>query len=160
MSNKELSGDGFHPFFFKPRDGYLQHILLHDGNYVIPRKDGTLLVGSTLEEVGFNKGPTKQAHQYLRHELESFLPELNDMQFIDQWSGLRPGTPTGLPFIGPHKDIEGLFLNTGHYRNGLLLAPGSARLLVDILLHRPSFMAIENFMFSGTKQFQASEIQK
>jgi glycine oxidase len=143
---------------YKTTPGYLQHILLRDGNYIIPRKDGYILVGSTLEEVGFNKGPTEQARQHLQHVLESFLPELSDMQFIDQWSGLRPGTPTGLPFIGPVTDIEGLYLNTGHFRNGLLLAPGSARLLADTLLERPSFMAIENFRFSVTKQFQTSEI--
>lgn len=141
---------------YKTTPGYLQHILLHDGNYIIPRKDGTLLAGSTLEEVGFNKGSTEQARQHLQHVLQSFLPELSDMQFIDQWSGLRPCTPSGLPFIGAHTDIEGLFLNTGHYRNGLLLAPGSARLLADTFLHRQSFMAIESFRLSTTKQYQTS----
>ena len=131
----------------KTAPGYLQHILLRSGVYLIPRKDGHLLLGSTLEEVGYNKETTQAARHHLRHVAEAILPALNCLEVIHQWSGLRPGTRDGNPFICAYPGIEGLFLNTGHHRYGILLAPASARLLTDIILNRQSFIAADMFQY-------------
>ncbi len=64
------------------------------------------------------------------------LPELANAEPIAQWAGLRPGSPEGIPFIGPLASFDGLWLNCGHYRNGLVLAPASCQLLTDLLLGR------------------------
>ena len=65
------------------------------------------------------------------------IPALADAEIEAHWAGLRPGTPDELPYIGAHPDIDGLYVCSGHYRNGFVTAPASARLLVDLLLDRP-----------------------
>lgn len=145
---------------FKTEPDLLHHILLQDGNYIIPRKDGHLLAGSTLENSGFNKDTTDEVRHSLLQFVSSMLPALDENQIVAQWSGLRPATQSGLPCIGSHPELEGLYINTGHYRNGILLAPGSARLLADIVLKRPSFMANDSFCLQSTLPPKVSGIQK
>jgi glycine oxidase len=67
------------------------------------------------------------------------LPALSDYNIVGHWAGLRPGTADGVPFIGEHPEISGLYLNTGHFRNGVVMAPASAQLLVDGMLGQTSF---------------------
>ncbi|MBB3189955.1 glycine oxidase ThiO [Halomonas cerina] len=114
----------------------LERVVLRHGRYLIPRADGRVLVGSTLEEAGFDKTPTREARDSLHASAVSILPALAECEIEHHWSGLRPGTPDGLPFIGEMPDVRGLFINAGHYRNGLVLAPASARLLADEVLGR------------------------
>ena len=116
--------------------GQLRHIILYKGRYLIPRADGRILVGSTMEELGFDKTPTEAAARDLRAAAEEIVPSLKDCPMIAHWAGLRPGSPDGVPFIGRHPEIEGLYLNVGHFRNGLCTAPASARLLADLMLGR------------------------
>ena len=66
---------------------------------------------------------------------------------LGELAGLRPGSPDGMPFIGDHPEIRGLYLNTGHFRNGVVMGPASARLLVDHILGRESFTGIEAYLF-------------
>jgi glycine oxidase len=115
----------------------LERVVLADGRYLIPRGDGRVLIGSTLEEADFDKTPTEDARESLRQSALAMLPALADCEVEHHWAGLRPAAPDGIPFIGELPDIQGLFVNAGHYRNGLVLAPASARLLVDRLLQRP-----------------------
>ena len=126
---------------------YLKHIVLKDGTYVIPRKDGRLLIGSTLEEAGFDKGTTSSAKDEMLKVVTEFLPDIDNFTFEHHWSGLRPRTPGGLPYIGPYPGVDGLYLNTGHYRLGLLLAPASARFLADIMLNKKPQVAPGAFQF-------------
>ncbi|MEE8343539.1 MAG: glycine oxidase ThiO [Gammaproteobacteria bacterium] len=121
------------------RPGELKRILLREGRYVIPRRDGRVLVGSTIEDVGFDKGVTKEACKELYQVALELAPCLAKGVIEHQWAGLRPGSPSSVPFVGISPQIEGLWANTGHFRNGLVLAPASARILVDMLLGRPSF---------------------
>lgn len=114
--------------------GYITNILLDAGIYIIPRRDGHLLVGSTLEEVGFNKNTSEEAEHRLSSHAARIIPAIRQFPLVKHWAGLRPATRTGLPYICAHPDIKGLYLNVGHYRNGILLAPGSARLLTEIIL--------------------------
>ncbi|MCG6659374.1 glycine oxidase ThiO [Halomonas campisalis] len=114
----------------------LERVVLADGRYLIPRGDGRVLIGSTLEEADFDKTPTDEARESLRQSALAMLPALADCAIEHHWAGLRPAAPDGIPFIGELPGIRGLFVNAGHYRNGLVLAPASTRLLVDRLLGR------------------------
>lgn len=115
----------------------LKPIVLRDSFYLIPRADGVVLVGSTSERRGFDRTPTATARTRLLAEAAEILPTAAECTVVDHWAGLRPGSPNGLPFIGPHPSIDGLFINAGHFRNGIVLAPASARLLADLMLGRP-----------------------
>ena len=125
---------------YKCADDFLQTMLLAKGRYAIPRRDGHVLVGSTLEHVGFNKTPTEEALASLQASAEELLPALAEAAVARHWAGLRPGSPDGIPFIGEVPECPGLWLNCGHYRNGLVLAPASCRLLVDLMLGNKSII--------------------
>lgn len=122
---------------FRTEPGLVRHIVLWQGRYLIPRRDGHVLIGSTLERVGFDKGTTPEAERSLWETAVRLVPALRDAPVERHWSGLRPGAPGGLPYIGKITEISGLYANTGHFRNGVVLAPASARLLADLLLDRP-----------------------
>lgn len=114
----------------------ISSILLHEGRYLIPRKDGHVLVGSTLEHVGFDKKATDVARQSLSATATAILPSLANMNPVGHWAGLRPGSPQGVPLIGAIESADNLFISAGQYRNGLVLAPASSRLLADLILGR------------------------
>lgn len=122
---------------FRGDPGMIQRIVLWKGRYVIPRRDGQVLAGSTLEHVGFDKAITKEAFDSLRDSAVEMIPALLRCSIERQWSGLRPGTPDGVPYIGRHPTLRNLFVNAGHFRNGVVLGPASARLSADLLLGRP-----------------------
>ncbi len=113
-----------------------RHILLRDAHYLIPRRDGRILVGSTQEDAGFDKSTTAEARQALYAAAVELVPELGNSRIEHHWAGLRPGSPDGIPYIGEHPEVRGLFVNTGHFRNGIVLAPASATLVVDLMLGR------------------------
>jgi len=118
---------------FKLRPGVLNTIVYRNGLYLIPRRDGHVLVGSTLEDVGFDKSTDMSTRARLHAEAAELLPELASLQPIQHWAGLRPGSPDNIPIIGRHPDFENVFVNTGHYRYGVTMAPASAELLVDLM---------------------------
>lgn len=121
---------------YKCAEDFLSSMVLARGRYAIPRRDGHILVGSTLEHAGFDKTPTDEALASLKASAEDLLPALKQAEVVGHWAGLRPGSPEGIPFIGEVPGYPGLWLNCGHYRNGLVLAPASCRLLVDLMLGR------------------------
>lgn len=121
---------------FKTPPGFLKRIVMKDGVYAIPRRDGLVVVGSTLEHVGFTQETTPTAAAELATAVASFLPELSAYNVTHHWAGLRPSSPHDIPFIGEHPNIKGLYINAGHYRNGVVMAPASAQLLADIILNR------------------------
>ena len=124
----------------KAEPDLLRHITLLDGHYLIPRRDGRILVGSTLEYVGFNKETTENARAELLSVVKELAPELSKFEIERQWSGLRPGSSNdGVPLIGPCGP-EGLFINSGHFRNGVVLGYASARLLADAILGNEAIM--------------------
>ncbi len=101
--------------------------------YLVPRPDGLVLVGATVERVGFQKEVTAGALNWLIGAAIRLVPELGEARFVEAWAGLRPGTPDGLPLLGATAAVRGLFFAAGHYRNGVLLAPVTARLLADCM---------------------------
>jgi glycine oxidase len=130
---------------FAARPGLLRHIVMHEGHYLIPRQDGLVLAGSTLEYSGYDKTTTDAAREVLSGWAIGLVPALAGCEIVRQWAGLRPGTRDGIPFIGACPGIRGLYLNTGHFRNGVVMAPASARLLTDCLLERESFTAYKPY---------------
>lgn len=121
---------------FRAAPGSLRQIVLQNGTYLIPRDDGYILAGSTLEEVGFDKGVTAEAKARLMAEAARLLPMLAEAPLVAHWAGLRPGSRGNVPVIDRHPEIGNLYLNSGHFRYGVTMAPGSARLLADLLLGR------------------------
>jgi glycine oxidase len=102
------------------------------GAYLVPRTDGRLLIGATVEDVGFDERVTAAAVRGLLDAALTAAPSLGAFTVTETWAGLRPATPDGRPFIGPTA-IEGLLAATGHYRNGILLAPATADLLASFV---------------------------
>ena len=127
---------------YRSKPGLLKPILLRGDRYLIPRRDGHILVGSTLEFSGYDKSITVDARMQLDYFAKRLLPCLSDALLVDHWAGLRPGTPSGIPYIGRHPRISNLSFNCGHFRNGFGMGPASARLLADLLANRrPSICA-------------------
>lgn len=106
----------------------LNRVLRSERGYLVPRRDGRIVVGSTKEEAGFEKRVTAAGIHKLLDAAIELCPALASAEVVETWSGLRPGTPDDLPILGP-TDIAGLSIATGHYRNGILLAPVTARLM-------------------------------
>ena len=102
--------------------------------YLVPWQDGTVLVGATVEEVGFDERATAAGVRDLLDAVCELLPEAWGATFLEARVGLRPATTDGLPIIGPSEQLEGLVYATGHYRNGILLAPLTAALVADLIL--------------------------
>lgn len=118
---------------YKTAVNSLYHIVYQDGFYLVPRQDGYLLAGSTLEDVGFDAGVTDAVKQEMQDKAEAIMPSLKHAPIIKHWSGLRPGTPDNLPTIGRHPTIDNLYLNTGHFRYGLTMAPACAQMIADLI---------------------------
>jgi glycine oxidase len=130
------------------------------GAYLVPRDDGRLLVGATIEPTGFDERVTAEATHDLLHAALTAAPSLGAFTVTETWAGLRPGTPDGLPFLGP-TPIAGLFLATGHYRNGILLAPATARLIADAIAGK-GLEALAPFAIgrAGTEESSQSRINR
>ncbi len=126
-------------------DQNLKQIVYKDGFYMIPREDGYLLAGSTLEDVGFDTSVTDDVKAELAAKAEAIMPALKGLPIIKHWSGLRPGTPENLPVISAHPQIENLYLNTGHFRYGLTMAPASARLISELMTGQAPFIEASPF---------------
>ncbi|MCG8380218.1 MAG: FAD-dependent oxidoreductase, partial [Proteobacteria bacterium] len=113
--------------------------------YLIPRLDGHILVGSTMEDTGFNKCITETAYRELFDWAISIYPDINKATLIKHWSGLRSSPGDQKPLIGAITGYENIYINAGHFRKGILQAPVSAKLLADHLAGITSFMSLENF---------------
>jgi glycine/D-amino acid oxidase-like deaminating enzyme len=121
--------------------------------YLVPWRDGTLLVGATLEHVGFDLRNTVAAVHDLLDAAVELVPATWNASFISSRAGLRPGTPDDLPILGTRADAPGLFYAAGHYRNGVLLAPITAKLLADAIVDGMEDPLLRHFSpdrFGGT----------
>ena len=118
----------------RSRDGSppCARIVASERVYLVPRADGRLIVGATVEERGFDTVVTAGGVHELLREAYRVLPDIAEMELVDSMASLRPGTPDNLPLVGPGA-IEGLVLATGHYRNGILLAPLTAEAVAALL---------------------------
>ncbi len=133
---------------YRGEPGVVSRIILSQDRYVIPRRDGRVLVGSTLEETGFDKSTTESARVALAAEARRLIPVLAEYDIEYHWAGLRPASPEGIPYISAHPDMAGLYVNAGHFRNGVVLGLASSRLLVDIMLGREPIIAPQVYEIS------------
>ncbi|MCX8050132.1 MAG: glycine oxidase ThiO [Methylohalobius sp.] len=120
----------------KAKPNLLRLIVQCDEHYLIPRLDGRILVGSTVEDSGFDKRPTRPAFEELYAFALKTLPILKCSPVELHWAGLRPKAPGGIPYIGRHPEIANLYYNCGHFRNGVAMGPEAAKLLADLVLNR------------------------
>jgi len=127
---------------YKTQPGTVKRIILNRDRYVIPRLDGRVLVGSTMEHTGFEKQTTKQARTELEAEAERIVPALAQFPVEKHWAGLRPGSPDGVPFIGACPGADGVYINTGHYRNGVVLGAASAQMLAQIVQGQDTLLPV------------------
>jgi len=123
-------------------------MVLDGDQYLIPRRDGKILAGSTVEQDNFNKNTTIAAKDRLTEFALTLLPTLKNAPLTHHWAGLRPGTEHGIPYIDKHPEISNLSVNAGHFRNGLIMGPASAQLMVDLILNRPTAVAPEPYKLS------------
>ncbi|MFL6284707.1 MAG: glycine oxidase ThiO [Pyrinomonadaceae bacterium] len=110
-----------------------RHVVYSPRGYVVPRRDGRLLAGSTTEHAGFDCRVTVEGINSVRARAEEIAPALAALTPSDSWAGLRPRAWDGLPVIGESEEVRGLFYATGYYRNGILLAPASGRIVADLV---------------------------
>lgn len=122
-----------HSLYVEPKkSGILQHVVVAPEVYLVPRSSGKILIGATVEDVGFDKSVVPETIQKLRLAANMLVPELGAATEIAAWAGLRPGTPDDLPVIGP-SEARGVFIASGHFRNGILLAPVTAQIVADLV---------------------------
>lgn len=129
----------------------VRHIILDGKRYLVPRDDGLVLVGSTEEDVGFQKQTTDDAIAELMDFAYGLFPDLRTAKVVASWAGLRPGCALGTPVIEPVPKMRNLWLAAGHFREGIQLAPGTARLLTDWILGRPTFAAENDFSLEADR---------
>jgi glycine oxidase len=122
-----------------------RRILLDGARYLVPRPDGRVLVGSTEEDAGFDKRTTAGAIADLLALAGSLVPALAEAHVERCWAGLRPGSPDGLPFLGPVPGIDNLLVAAGHFRAGIQLSPGTGLVMKDLLLGRKPGVSLEPF---------------
>ena len=127
-------------------EGRPPHAVLSGANgYAVPKPDGRIVVGTTVEDAGFDSRPTVDGIAALLDRAPRLAPRLAAATVHSAWAGLRPGTADGLPIIGRVAGWRGVTLATGHFRNGILLAPITAELVADLLLEGKTRLAISRF---------------
>lgn len=134
----------------------LSRIINEGKRYLVPRPDGRVLIGSTEEEVGFDKRTTAEGTESLLRFAIELVPALGRLPIERTWAGLRPGTPDGLPYVGRLGQFENVFIAAGHYRGGLHLSPGTARVLAQTILGEPP--EVDLSPFSPARIGRAGEI--
>jgi len=115
-----------------PSKELIRHVVRTPDVYLIPRSDGRMLIGATQEEVGFDKRTVPEAIQKLRKAALELVPKMAEARFLEDWAGLRPGTPDNLPILGT-TGMPNYFVATGHFRDGILLAPVTARVMAQVV---------------------------
>jgi glycine oxidase len=151
----ELMAELGSPLRIEPRRGQmiaLAHVpavvrhCVHGEVYLAPRPSGELLIGATVERAGFQRAVTAEGIAGLLHSAFELVPSLRKLSIARTWCGFRPWAPDSLPVLGPWPGVDGLFVATGHFRNGILLAPITARLMTEWITGRPLSLAVKDFL--------------
>jgi glycine oxidase len=122
-----------------------RRVLMLGKRYLVPRPDGRVLIGATEEDAGFDKRTTAVAIRDLLDFGIGLVPALADVPLERSWAGLRPGSPDGLPFLGPVPGAGNLYVAAGHFRAGIQLSPGTGRVMTELLLGRPTTIPLAPF---------------
>jgi len=119
-------------YLASPSRNLLKHVIRSPEVYLVPRSDGRILIGTTMEEAGFDRRTDVVTIQRLHRAAVALVPELRNAKILEDWAGLRPGTPDDLPILGATA-TPGYFVATGHFRDGILLAPITARVMAEVI---------------------------
>ena len=122
----------------------IQHVIRTPEVYIIPRSDGRIVLGATLEDAGFDKRVDAETVQQLHQAAANVAPAIGEMRIHEVWAGLRPGTPDDLPILGA-TSLPGYFAATGHYRDGIMLAPVTAMVMTQLVMGHVPEIALEPF---------------
>jgi len=117
------------------QDPAIQHVVRTPDIYIIPRSDRRILLGATVEDAGFDKRTDADTIEKLYRAAAAVVPKIGGMRIHDAWAGLRPASPDGLPILG-ETSLSGYFAATGHYRDGIMLAPITAEILTNLIVGR------------------------
>jgi glycine oxidase len=139
---------------FKTAKRLFQRVIYSPRGYIVPRLDGRILAGATVEDAGFDKGNTESGVKFLRDVALEIAPSLVNLELNEKWAGLRPFAPDGLPILGAFPEIENLFVATAHYRNGILLAPLTAKIMADKIVGNSTSKYLESF---SLRRFQTAK---
>jgi glycine oxidase len=143
------------PLRIEPRRGQmiaLAHVpavvthCVHGEVYLVPRPSGELLIGATVERAGYQRAVTAEGIAGLLHSAIELVPALRELPIARTWCGFRPWAPDSLPVLGPWPGVDGLFVATGHFRNGILLAPITARLMTEWITGGQPSLAMKDFL--------------
>jgi glycine oxidase len=137
---------------FQTAKRLFEKVIYSPRGYLVPRIDGRILAGATVEDVGFDKNITTSGIEFLRENALEIAPSLVNLEIAEKWAGLRPFAPDGLPILGSFPPVENFFLATAHYRNGILLAPLTAQILAENI--------VENKESKYLKIFSPDRFQK
>jgi glycine oxidase len=136
-----------------PEAPLLRHVLWAPTAYLVPRRDGTLIVGATVEEKGFDETITAGGLYALLEAAWRAIPAVEDLPVKETWVGWRPGSRDDAPILGP-APVDGLWLATGHHRNGILLAPLTAQAIASEILNRTRVDSLRPF---GLERFRTEK---
>lgn len=125
---------------FKTPQNWLPSMCMHQVMYLIPRPNGHIVCGSSMADCGFDTTPNAITQQDILTACFEIVPELENFPIVQQWAGLRPSSPTGIPYIGKMPKLDNLWANFGHFRNGLCMGPASAQLLRQLILQQPTIV--------------------
>jgi glycine oxidase len=162
-SEKRLPNLGIGPvrgqmLCFEVNPQITRHVIYSQRGYIVPRRDGRLLAGSTTEEAGFDKRVTAEGVSSILSAALEISPQVGALPISASWAGLRPRAADGLPVIGRYAEIAGLFYASGHYRNGILLAPITGELIAGAIVDQVappfSFFSPDRFDHTGSSTFQ------
>ncbi len=123
---------------------HLQHVVAAPEVYLVPRSSGKILIGATVEDAGFDRTVEPATIHGLHRAAARLIPALASARVTESWAGLRPGSPDNLPLLGP-TETQGRFIASGHFRNGILLAPVTARIMADLVMDNPPEIDISAF---------------
>ncbi len=140
---------------FQTSKRLFQHVIYSPRGYLVPRLDGRILVGATVEDVGFDSDTTEAGIEFLREIALEIAPSLVNLKIAQKWAGLRPFAADSLPIFGAMAGIENLFVATAHYRNGILLAPKTAEIMADAIVGDAASNYLEAF---SPRRFQTAKV--
>jgi glycine oxidase len=121
---------------FKSEEVFARHVLCSPRGYIVPRRDWRLLAGATVEQVGFDRSVTDVGKRFVMRNAEEIAPSITRLSLVDEWAGLRPRGESAWPVLGRANNVDNLLYATGHFRNGILLAPITARIIADLITRR------------------------
>jgi glycine oxidase len=135
-----------------PAEFTMRRTLRTEDVYIVPRTTGPsagrAIIGATVEDLGYDKTVQAEQTEELRRKAVALVPQLTEALVLERWAGLRPATADRLPLIGAHPAKARHWIAAGHYRNGILLAPATARTMTQLLLHERPSVALDPFSAS------------